>query len=126
MVSVCAGTKRDGSSCTATVDHPQRFCWWHDPANAGERRRAASKAGKSRPNRELAGVKVLLEDLTNRVLAGDLPTGPAAVANQLINTRLRAVELERKVREVDELEARIEALERTHEREKGAAPWRGA
>jgi hypothetical protein len=40
-----------------------------------------------------------------------LETGRAAVANQLVNTRLRAVELERKIRESDELEARIEELE---------------
>jgi hypothetical protein len=29
----CAGTKRDGAPCTATVEPPQRYCWWHDPAN---------------------------------------------------------------------------------------------
>jgi hypothetical protein len=26
----CAGTKRDGSPCTATVEPPQSYCWWHD------------------------------------------------------------------------------------------------
>jgi len=122
-VAVCAGTKRDGSQCTATVEPPQEYCWWHDPANAEERRTAASKAGKSRPNRELAGVKAQLEDLTRDVLAGDLETGRAAVANQLINTRLRAIEQERKIKETEDLEARIEALERTHAREKGARKW---
>jgi len=45
------------------------------------------------------------------VLAGDLETGRAAVANQLINTRLRAIEQERKNKETEDLEARIEALE---------------
>jgi len=54
----------------------------------------------------------LLEDLTAQVLSGELPTGPAAVANQLINTRLRAIETERKVKEAEELEERLEALER--------------
>jgi hypothetical protein len=33
------------------------------------------------------------------------------VANQLINTRLRAIEVERKVREAEELEERLEAIE---------------
>ncbi|MDQ3387693.1 MAG: hypothetical protein M3475_08885 [Actinomycetota bacterium] len=47
------------------------------------------------------------------VLSGTVSTAPYAVANQLINTRLRAVELERKVKETDELEARIEELERS-------------
>jgi hypothetical protein len=121
-VAVCAGTKRDGAQCTATVEPPQEYCWWHDPANAEERRRAASKAGKSRPNRELAGVKAQLEDLTRDVLAGTLETGRAAVANQLINTRLRAIEQERKNRETEDLEARIEALERT-QAHKGARQW---
>jgi hypothetical protein len=123
---VCAGTKRDGSQCTASVEPPQRYCWWHDPDNAEERRRAASKAGKSRPSRELPAIKAQLQDLTEQVLAGGLETGRAAVANQFINTRLRAIEQERKNRETDQLEARIEALERTHEREKGARPWRRA
>ena len=40
-----------------------------------------------------------------------LETGRAAVANQLINTRLRAIEQERKIKETEDLEARIEALE---------------
>jgi hypothetical protein len=54
-----------------------------------------------------------------------LETGPAAVANQLINTRLRAVEQERRFKETEELEERIEDLERTQVREKGAREWRG-
>jgi hypothetical protein len=124
LMAVCAGTKRDGSRCTATVEPPQTYCWWHDPANAEERRRAASRAGKSRPNRELVGVKAQLQDLTRDVLSGDLETGRAAVANQLINTRLRAIEQERKNRETEDLEARIEALERAQE--KGGPRWRGA
>jgi hypothetical protein len=33
------------------------------------------------------------------------------VVNQILNTRARLIELERKVRETDELEARLEALE---------------
>jgi hypothetical protein len=122
-VAVCAGTKRDGSQCTATVEPPQTYCWWHDPANAEERRRAASKAGKSKPNRELVGVKAQLQDLTRDVLSGDLETGRAAVANQLINTRLRAIEQERKIRETEDLEARIEALERASGAGQKGAKW---
>jgi hypothetical protein len=52
-----------------------------------------------------------------------LGTGSASVANQLINTRLRAVELERKAREVDELEARLEALEQATSNQKGGQRW---
>jgi hypothetical protein len=63
----------------------------------------------------LAEIKALLSELTNRVLGGEgveaLETGRAAVANQLVNTRLRTVELERRIRESRELEARIEEWE---------------
>jgi hypothetical protein len=34
------------------------------------------------------------------------------VANQLINSRLRTIEVERKVREAEELEERLESIER--------------
>ena len=119
----CAGFKRDGGHCTATVEPPQRYCWWHDPANAEKRRRSASKAARSKPGRELVGIKGLLSDLTDRVLSGDLETGRAAVANQLVNTRLRAVELERKIRETDDLEARLEELEKAAEDQKGGRRW---
>ena len=50
-------------------------------------------------------------DLTKDVLSGEIETGRAAVANQLINTRLRAIEVERKVREAEELEERLESIE---------------
>jgi hypothetical protein len=107
----CVGTKRDGGQCTTIVKPPQTHCYQHDPDRAVERKRNASRAARSKPNRELSSVKALLEDLTERVLAGDVETGRAAVANQLINTRLRAIEQERKMRETEELEERLEALE---------------
>jgi hypothetical protein len=60
------------------------------------------------------------------VLSGDLETGPAAVANQLINTRLRAIEQERKNKETEELAERVEELERhlsVNQRQKGRSAW---
>jgi hypothetical protein len=104
------------------------WCYSHHPDYAEERRRRASKAGKrggrGRPQHETEAIKTQLEDLTERVLTGDLETARAAVANQLINTRLRAIEQERKIKETEELEARIEALERTSQGQEGARSWR--
>jgi hypothetical protein len=57
------------------------------------------------------------------VLAGDVGTGRAAVAAQLINTRLRAMELERKIKETDELERRIEELEAIEANRGGRQAW---
>src|SRR5215212_1767095 len=110
-MAVCRATKANGQHCTLPANGPQGLCWAHDPANAEKRRRGASRGGKAKANRELPQIKSLLDDLTDRVLSGDLAPGTAAVANQLINTRLRAIEQERRNRETEELEARIEALE---------------
>jgi predicted RNA-binding Zn ribbon-like protein len=114
----CAGTKRDNSLCTATVEPPQRFCWWHDPANADKRRRAASKAGKSKPSKELAGIKQRLSELADDVLEGRQDKGVAAVASQVLNVYLRAVSVELKAREQLELVERLEALEESLEQRK--------
>ena len=111
MADQCTAVKRNGEPCTLPANGPQGLCWAHDPANAEKRRRGASRGGRAKANRELPTIKALLEDLTDQVLAGGLETGRAAVANQLINTRLRAIELERKIREQDEILERLEALE---------------
>jgi hypothetical protein len=121
----CAGTKRDGSPCTAAVERPQRFCWWHDPANADKRRRAASKAGKAKPSRELAAIKQRLSGLADDVLAGAVDRGDAAVVGQILNTYLRALSVELKVNEQRELIERLQRLEEAAERmsEGGSRRW---
>jgi hypothetical protein len=66
---------------------------------------------RSTPNVELKEIKASIKDLTERVLTGRVDTGPAAIANQLMNTHLRIIELERRWKEVGELEGRMEALD---------------
>jgi hypothetical protein len=98
----------------------------HHPDHVEERRRYGSKGGKrggrGRPAVEISAIKALLSDLTDQVLEGSLPTSAVAVANQLLNTHLRAIEVERRIKETEELESRIEALEaKTNSR--GATQW---
>ena len=127
----CAAIKPNGERCKVEAMPDAEWCWSHHPDHAEQRRRRAVRGGRAggrgRANHELAEIKNLLEDLTNRVLqtegAEPLETGPAAVANQLINTRLRAIEQERKNRETEDLETRIEALERAQEGRRGARAW---
>ncbi len=107
----CAGTKRNGAPCTAIVQPPLALCWWHDGSNAEQRQRAASKGGKSRPNRTTKELHSLLESLTEQVVAGSLAPYPASVAGQLVGVRLRLLEYERRVKEQDELVGRLEELE---------------
>jgi hypothetical protein len=126
-MACCPAIKANGERCKGDAIPGADWCYSHDPDRAEERRRNASRGGKSggggRSSGELAEIKALLSELTNRVLGGEgveaLETGRAAVANQLVNTRLRAVELERRIRESDELEARIEELEQAAGRSRG-------
>jgi hypothetical protein len=60
---------------------------------------------------EVHAVKDKLQDLADRVLDGSLDRADAAVVSQIYNVLLRAVSVEMKVREVEELEGRLEQLE---------------
>jgi hypothetical protein len=108
---VCAGIKRDGGRCTQGVKPGETWCYNHDPAHVEKRRRQASKAGKGKPSREIKDLKKQLEDLANDVLEHRVGSGVATIVNQIINTRARLIELERKIREQAELEERLAALE---------------
>jgi hypothetical protein len=119
-MAVCSGIKRDGSRCTASVEAPQQYCWWHDPANADKRRRAASKGGKGGGSREIRDLKRRISDVVDAVLKGSQDRGRAAVAIQGLNALRGVLELERKIREQEEVLERIEALEQTRE---GDSRW---
>jgi hypothetical protein len=107
----CAGIKRDGGRCAVIVGPGQSHCYAHDPTRAEERKRNASRGGRTRGNGELPDLKKQLKDLAAGVLDGSVDRSRAAVANQVLNTVIRAIEQERKVRELEEVAARIEALE---------------
>ena len=117
-MAICPGIKRDGTHCTVIVSGAQEYCYQHDPGRSEERRRAASRAGKSKPSRELQGVKTQLQTLVDRVLSGEVARADASVCGQLLNVKLRALEQERKMKEVEELEERLEVLEEVLKRRK--------
>ncbi len=120
-MSLCSGIKADGGRCKAQATRSSSFCIGHDPDRVDARRRRASKGGKrggrGRPQAELADIKRRLLQLTDSVLNGSQDRASAAVAGQLLNTLIRCCGLELKVREVDELEARLEELESLLERQ---------
>jgi hypothetical protein len=119
LTRTCTATKRDGSPCTLPSYGSDGLCWAHDPKNAERRRRGQSRGGKSKPSKELAGIKQRLSDLADDVLEAKVDRGVAAVVSQILNVYLRSIELERKIKETDELEARLEALEQ----QKGGSRW---
>jgi hypothetical protein len=111
LASTCTATKRDGSPCTLPSSGSDGLCWAHDPRNAERRRRGQSRGGKSKPSKELIGIKKRLSELADDVLEGSVDKGVAAVASQVLNVYLRAVSVELKVNEQLELIERLEALE---------------
>jgi hypothetical protein len=103
-------------------------CYGHRPDLAEERKRNAARGGRSggrgRGSGELTSIKAQLAQMLDTVLSGVVPTAPYAVGNQILNTLLRAIEIERKIKETDQLEARLEELERAAgEQPKGERRW---
>ncbi len=121
-MSLCSGIRADGGRCKAQATRSSSFCIGHDPDRVDDRRRRASKGGKrggrGRPQAELADIKRRLLELTDAVLDGSQNRANAAVASQLLNTLIRCCGLELKVREVDELDARLQELESLLARQK--------
>jgi hypothetical protein len=122
----CAGIKRDGGRCTVIVGGSQTHCYQHDPKRAEERRRNASRAARSKPNRELVGIKARLSDLADDVLEEKVDKSVAAVASQILNVYLRAISVELKAREQLELTERLAALEEALAQRKGDRWYGGA
>ena len=119
-MGTCRGVKRSGEQCAATVEPPQEWCWWHDPANADQRSKAASRAARSKAHPgELADVKAQLRIIAADVLEGRLDKGKGSVAAQILGVWARVTEVERRVKEAEELEARLEALEQQSEARRG-------
>jgi hypothetical protein len=112
---VCSAIKRDGERCKGIASGRSDYCPAHDPARADARIKAASKAAKSRSvtvtETDITIIKDALKDLYDGVLEGRVDRSDAAVCGQIANARLRAVELERRIREQNDLEARLDDLE---------------
>jgi hypothetical protein len=115
----CAAITSAGERCRLDATSGS-YCWSHDPENAEERRRRARRGGKAKGAGELSEIKREIRAVIAGVLTGRVDKGKGAVVLQGYNTLLRAVEVERKIKETDEQEERIAALERKFGVGKGA------
>lgn len=111
MAAKCAAITLGGAPCKGLVRPGNEYCPAHDPARQEARRRAASKAGKSKPGRELTEAKRDILDVIKAVREESIERPVGAVVFQGYNTLLKALDVERRWRETDELEARLEELE---------------
>jgi hypothetical protein len=110
----CRGTKRNGERCTQSVKPPNVHCWAHDPENADERRRIASRAGSSKGSREVLALKDEIKSLIADVRNGELDRNNAAVMIQGYRVLKDLVELERRTYETEELARQVEELKREY------------
>jgi hypothetical protein len=123
----CAATKSDNTPCERIVDASQDYCYSHDPSRALDRQRASSKAGRSKgPMSEIAEIKRRLLELVEEVIEGQVDKSKASVAIQGLGVMRGYFDLERKIRELEEIEARLEALEVTLDRQGRGASRYGA
>ena len=118
-MSRCSFIGADGARCGRTVSDSKAYCYSHDPGRAEERSRNAKRAGKTggkgRPkpvDKELIDLKRQLQAIADGVLEGVVLQGQAAVAVQALNAKARALELERRWKEVGEVEEKLLDLER--------------
>jgi len=91
-------------------------CPAHDPARADARRRAASKAARSKPGAEISALKEQLTTLSEDILAKRVEPKAGAVVTQIANAYTRLLELEKKFKEHEEFEARLAHVEEEERR----------
>ncbi len=121
----CSHTYANSSQCRRIVSAEQEYCYSHDPARAGERRRNAARGGRAKASGELGRVKARLQALADMVEEGQMDRADAAVISQIWGTYLRAISTERKLKETLELVERLESLEEGLEQSRGrGSRWR--
>ena len=119
----CAGTRKDGTPCTARVMGRGEYCFAHDPAQAARRDQARRRGGRGRATRARldrlvpATLRPMIGDLLDalgEVHAGDLDPKQATAMAALAGAIVRAYG-------VGVLEERVQALEATQEAPPGGA-----
>ena len=106
----CAAITMAGERCKLEATSGS-YCWSHAPETAEARKQRGRRGGKARGAGELSEIKRTIRETVDSVLDGSIERGIGAVAFQGFNTLLKSIEVERKLREQEELEERLEELE---------------
>jgi hypothetical protein len=111
----CAGITQAGTACKGVPIDGSQWCYVHHPDHTEERRRYGSKggkrAGRGRPSAELKRLQARFEELSEKVLSGEIERASGAVAGQLLNHARTCVRDAMAAREQEELISRLEVLE---------------
>ena len=118
----CAFVKADGGRCGARAQEGYARCYNHREDTREARAAAASRGGRTGGNsragaprlagREIGALKRQLQKIADGVLDGSVLHGQAAVAVQALNAKARVLELERRWKELGEVEKKLLELER--------------
>jgi hypothetical protein len=126
----CAAIKADGTKCEARAMKGSQWCFNHSPEYSEQRRRNASKGGRTggrgRPGAgdEVLWLRRTLKDVVEGVLTNDMDRSRAAVAVQALNALRGLLETEHRIKESQEFEERIAVLEeRLAAQQHGAGYW---
>jgi hypothetical protein len=117
----CSAITKDGAACRSIPMPNRPFCYAHDPAYQEERRASCAKGGKrsgrgrSPTTSELARLQGRFENLAEAIENGELDRGNAAVMIQAYNGARACLSAIIKAREVEEIEVRLQQLERQYE-----------
>jgi len=111
----CAAITNRETACKGIPIDGSEYCYAHAPERLDERRRNGAKggrrAGRGRPVADVRDIKQRLSDLADDVLEGAVDRSVGSIVAQILNVYLRAVSVEMKAKEQEELEARLEELE---------------
>ena len=118
----CSAITRGGSRCKLDATTGS-YCWSHAPETAEARKQRGRRGGKARGASGLSETRRDIRDVIEAVKDGKLERGVGAVMLQGYNVLLRAVEVERRIREQEELAERLELLEQALERRARGRSW---
>lgn len=124
----CAAITRAGERCRLDATHGS-YCYQHSPETAEQRRRNARKGGKAggqgRPGlSEISDAKTWIRGIVGKLLGGEVERDIATACFMGLNVLARYIEIERKARELEELEdlaREVEELKRGYRTQRSSA-----
>ena len=114
-MGVCSATKRNGEPCTLPANGKHGLCWAHDPSTADARRKRASRGGKGKAARRVAGLWDKVEDVIVGVEAERLTPsqGNTMIKGYTTLIALDRLDVERSELEIAQRRLELDVQERT-------------
>ena len=106
----CGFTKPNDQQCGVMVSNYGDLCFWHDQAQRERMLAVSSKGGKSQGSAEIREIKKQLQDVADKVLSGELDRAIGGTVAHILQVKLRAVEVERRVIKLEALEEELRSL----------------